>query len=894
MISISYKPVVQGSIVILIFAYIALGPYASIYQQAVGQIQGPAEFAYQSVKNGVSDIFLLATNPTAWYAKQQVVNAQPEKPLSFAKTLEVTTLDVTPPSVPGGQPFVLNAVLQNQGDLAVRNVRMALSCNDFCKVPPSDPVLQQRKDFHLCVEDNTFTANQISCAEGCGTYLEPRNSTGGYPAYSAADCVAKCVQSESTTISNIAKTLTFLRGTVDICTTKDASKLTQDIYYRYTGSFEKGDSDIVNIQPFLAVPFTGREAETRIAKVFVNVSFDYSTTSQLLVSVIGSEEKSRLVKENNLEFKPVVATEKVTPAKLSINVGPQPLLNNTDATLLISVSNDRSDSRILLKKGDVILITLPRDIGQDLTCSGSSSTATSYSVLGSNGVLNEVSKDQVGAYGPDMIVSEILHYSIEPSPNRDYIEILPFQFNTVYVFLCRFKTKDIIDTQKTAIITANLTNYRFVHTLTKDVPITTPIGILYDPYESKCNKCQSGLNCKPDECHSVDPMCFFEYAGTGLTIGNFQVIPTPQSLFGNPCHSCSLAPKCEQFNSEPSCLVESLRCGIKTQCEWDPNTKHPISGVEVGSCKSTTKPVIPGIIIGRTYTVRASREGNVGKTTSTGHVVAENDRFAALPEPSVRNYEIQITYKGKSINTKVLDVGPWYTDDPYWATVDGIPQAQKDWSSNVAVSRGVNQGKYSNGAGIDLADGIYYELLDAAGIDRSNDPGILDGVQWSFVSVCNPIAAGPYLSDAEYKSIYGSSQAEIESKLVTTSFMGRSVQFHTKAVAALSCVQQEIKVNCPNLNNYDFWRDSSGGTYNYRYNTNDPSRLSLHAYGIAIDINPSSNPNTNDGVCHSDIPSCVVDAFKKYGFFWGCDYSGSIRDAMHFEWRGQNSISSSS
>ncbi len=85
MIFIGYKIIVQGSVVILIFAYVALGPYSYIYQQATDQIKSPLNTAYYTVRNGVTDLWLLVTNPTAWYAKQQVTNANPEKPMSFPK-----------------------------------------------------------------------------------------------------------------------------------------------------------------------------------------------------------------------------------------------------------------------------------------------------------------------------------------------------------------------------------------------------------------------------------------------------------------------------------------------------------------------------------------------------------------------------------------------------------------------------------------------------------------------------------------------------------------------------------------------------------------------------------------------------------------------------------------
>ncbi len=81
----------------------------------------------------------------------------------------------------------------------------------------------------------------------------------------------------------------------------------------------------------------------------------------------------------------------------------------------------------------------------------------------------------------------------------------------------------------------------------------------------------------------------------------------------------------------------------------------------------------------------------------------------------------------------------------------------------------------------------------------------------------------------------------------------------------------------------------------------------MHSYGIAIDINPSDNPfctDTSDpnaptpydpknlcggkNVLKTDLPQCMIDAFKHYGFFWGGEWN-SMKDAMHFEFHGDPS-----
>ena len=65
-----------------------------------------------------------------------------------------------------------------------------------------------------------------------------------------------------------------------------------------------------------------------------------------------------------------------------------------------------------------------------------------------------------------------------------------------------------------------------------------------------------------------------------------------------------------------------------------------------------------------TARVYGSREGLVGSTTANGHVIAERDRFVALPSRDVisaRNgteFSVQLTYKGRIAAAPVWDLGP--------------------------------------------------------------------------------------------------------------------------------------------------------------------------------------------------------------------------------------------
>ena len=68
------------------------------------------------------------------------------------------------------------------------------------------------------------------------------------------------------------------------------------------------------------------------------------------------------------------------------------------------------------------------------------------------------------------------------------------------------------------------------------------------------------------------------------------------------------------------------------------------------------------------------------------------------------------------------------------------------------------------------------------------------------------------------------------------------------------------------------------GCFVPRHKMSNPKRgLSIHSYGLAIDINWKTNGFGKNG----DIPIYVVMLFEQYGFSWGGNWK--TKDPMHFE-----------
>ncbi len=130
---------------------------------------------------------------------------------------------------------------------------------------------------------------------------------------------------------------------------------------------------------------------------------------------------------------------------------------------------------------------------------------------------------------------------------------------------------------------------------------------------------------------------------------------------------------------------------------------------------------------------------------------------------------------------------------------------------------------------------------------------------------------------------------------VDTTFFGLRVKMHRKVVPALTCVEEEIHRSCAD---HPYTPHALAGI-RFR-NTYRGGEVTNHAYGIAIDIDPSLNtccgcvPPWNDApACkravkseygHMAMPECWVHAFERYGFYWlGHDV---LKDTMHFEFLG--------
>ena len=102
---------------------------------------------------------------------------------------------------------------------------------------------------------------------------------------------------------------------------------------------------------------------------------------------------------------------------------------------------------------------------------------------------------------------------------------------------------------------------------------------------------------------------------------------------------------------------------------------------------------------------------------------------------------------------------------------------------------------------------------------------------------------------------------------------GIAVRVHERIAYSMYEVINQVYIACPQYTVTEIYG------YSPRCKMGDPNRpLSMHAFGLAVDVNWSRNPL--GGEC-ADFPSAFIDAFQETGFEWGGSWG--IRDLHHFE-----------
>ena len=142
---------------------------------------------------------------------------------------------------------------------------------------------------------------------------------------------------------------------------------------------------------------------------------------------------------------------------------------------------------------------------------------------------------------------------------------------------------------------------------------------------------------------------------------------------------------------------------------------------------------------------------------------------------------------------------------------------------------------------------------------------------------------GRIRNDAFFKKMYGSSSREVRRHLRTINWFGRRLRVTTinGIDRKLQTIERELRALGPR---YAKYLTPPGGTFNWR-KIAGTTRLSVHSFGAAIDINTkySNYWRWSRGRYQNKIPLKIVKIFERHGFIWGGKWYHY--DTMHFEYR---------
>lgn len=153
---------------------------------------------------------------------------------------------------------------------------------------------------------------------------------------------------------------------------------------------------------------------------------------------------------------------------------------------------------------------------------------------------------------------------------------------------------------------------------------------------------------------------------------------------------------------------------------------------------------------------------------------------------------------------------------------------------------------------------------------------------------------GRITNEEFFKKMYGTTKQEVEKNLVEIDWCPKFSDRKVK-VTKINGIDQKLKIIIAEIDKHPELKafvETIGGTFKWRV-VKGTKRLSLHSYGIAVDINTSkSNYWEWDCKCEDEnadigyenrIPQSLVDIFEKHGFIWGGKWYHY--DTMHFEYR---------
>lgn len=216
------------------------------------------------------------------------------------------------------------------------------------------------------------------------------------------------------------------------------------------------------------------------------------------------------------------------------------------------------------------------------------------------------------------------------------------------------------------------------------------------------------------------------------------------------------------------------------------------------------------------------------------------------------------------------------------------PDFVKGYENNYLILRDGSKLLYDDGN----TNKTYSQLL--------NNPDIEDQFRFAYKKGAIPLSIeknndpGRIRNEAFFKKMYGATEAGVKKNLVEITWCPKLLNQKIK-VTKVNGIDKQLHLISAELDEHPELKEyirNIGGTFNWRF-INGTQRLSMHSFGMTIDINTRYSDYwqwtckcTNEDATllyKNKMPQLIIDIFERHGFIWGGKWYHY--DTMHFEYR---------
>lgn len=291
--------------------------------------------------------------------------------------------------------------------------------------------------------------------------------------------------------------------------------------------------------------------------------------------------------------------------------------------------------------------------------------------------------------------------------------------------------------------------------------------------------------------------------------------------------------------------------------------------------------------------VRALRNGGVSLQEDEKNYLEKFERLAAAfltPMANTVNQEGHLEYNVDFHGNELAEwnIGAGHCLPPSVTAIRVFDESGAELFHD--SERGIKNGRvgyYEKSTGEYVAIHTEYRIEVLATADAAQDEAVQKQIaaEREFLERCekDPTLTERTVTGRDYwANLLGDSREEIEPSLTKVEFLGR--QFKVNRYVAPYLLEAGKRLADAGIQ----YHAETGGGYSFRRTWGRPAEvdttvheLSLHSWGVAIDINPGQNPPHETGF--TNISPEMVRIMRECGWAWGGNWQGDQYDPMHFQ-----------